>query len=238
MHKPPSKTVRPPAADPYRALLSAHVTQMPPDAYSLLCLELGESDLETIHSAANRKRSALHARKHLADDRQWQLVNVQLEVAISTLTDEEKKHKYDRHLVEACVDRLWMVKDQTVSPYEGDLEIYRTELLAARSNKAKKEKASNGSSLSKKELRKLAAQRRAELAPMRAQIKKIEKRMEQLAGHIETLDGELGNPDLYEENPDKANDLALERGQITKDLEQMEEKWMAASEEYEKAKVI
>ena len=77
---------------------------------------------------------------------------------------------HDRHLVEACVDRLWMVKDQTVSPYDGDLDSYRAELLAARSSKVKKEKgASTGRS--KKEQRQLAAKRREELAPMRKEIK-------------------------------------------------------------------
>ena len=38
---------------------------------------------------------------------------------------------HDRHLLEATVDRLWIVRGGTVTPYDGDLESYRQEALAA-----------------------------------------------------------------------------------------------------------
>ncbi len=38
---------------------------------------------------------------------------------------------HDRHLLEATVDRLWVVRGGTVTPYDGDLESYRQESLAA-----------------------------------------------------------------------------------------------------------
>ncbi len=156
---------------------------------------------------------------------------------------------HDRHLVEACVDRLWMVRDQTVQPYDGDLETYRAELLAARGNRVKKDKRaartengatgrSNGGGLSKKEQRQQAARRRAELAPMRKEIKAFEKQMEQISAKIETLDQKLGDQTLYEKDPDRANELVLERGRLTAELAKAEETWLTASEEYEKAKVI
>ena len=33
---------------------------------------------------------------------------------------------HDRHLLEATADRLWLVKDGAVNPYDGDLEDYKT----------------------------------------------------------------------------------------------------------------
>ncbi|TJW32496.1 MAG: ABC-F family ATP-binding cassette domain-containing protein, partial [Mesorhizobium sp.] len=33
---------------------------------------------------------------------------------------------HDRHLLEATADRLWLVKDGTVNPYDGDLDDYKT----------------------------------------------------------------------------------------------------------------
>ncbi|MCP4935962.1 MAG: ABC-F family ATP-binding cassette domain-containing protein [bacterium] len=144
---------------------------------------------------------------------------------------------HDRHLVEACVDRLWMVKDQTVEPYDGDLDSYRAELLVARSNKVKKEKSANAGR-SKKEQRQLAAKRRAELAPMRKKIKGFEKQMETLSGKIEVLDVKLGEAGLYDNDPDKANELAVERGRFTAELVKAEETWISASEAYEKAKIV
>src|SRR4029078_8735244 len=37
---------------------------------------------------------------------------------------------HDRHLLEATVDRLWLVANGTVKPFEGDLEDYRGLVLA------------------------------------------------------------------------------------------------------------
>ena len=39
---------------------------------------------------------------------------------------------HDRHLIEASADRLWVVRDGTVTPYDGDMDSYRAELLAER----------------------------------------------------------------------------------------------------------
>src|SRR5256885_7285538 len=36
---------------------------------------------------------------------------------------------HDRHLIEACADRLWLVGDGTVAPYDGDLDDYRRLVL-------------------------------------------------------------------------------------------------------------
>ena len=39
---------------------------------------------------------------------------------------------HDRHLIDACADRLWIVRGGTVQPYDGDMDQYRTECLAER----------------------------------------------------------------------------------------------------------
>ena len=39
---------------------------------------------------------------------------------------------HDRHLIEACADRLWIVRDGTVRTYDGDMDRYRAECLAER----------------------------------------------------------------------------------------------------------
>ena len=36
---------------------------------------------------------------------------------------------HDRHLVEACADRLWLVAEGKVAPYDGDMEDYRRLIL-------------------------------------------------------------------------------------------------------------
>src|ERR1700759_3243792 len=39
---------------------------------------------------------------------------------------------HDRYLIESCADRLWVVADRTVTPYDGDLDDYRRMVLSAR----------------------------------------------------------------------------------------------------------
>ena len=37
---------------------------------------------------------------------------------------------HDRYLLEACADRLWLVQDGTVKPFDGDLDDYRRRVLS------------------------------------------------------------------------------------------------------------
>ena len=37
---------------------------------------------------------------------------------------------HDRHLLEACADRLWLVADGKVTPFDGDLDDYRRRVLS------------------------------------------------------------------------------------------------------------
>ena len=39
---------------------------------------------------------------------------------------------HDRYLIEACADQLWVVADQTVTAYDGDLDDYRRMVLSSR----------------------------------------------------------------------------------------------------------
>ena len=42
---------------------------------------------------------------------------------------------HDRHLIEASVDRLWLVADGTVGPFDGDIDDYRQLVLDTRSGR-------------------------------------------------------------------------------------------------------
>ncbi len=143
---------------------------------------------------------------------------------------------HDRHLLEATVDRLWVVRDGTVSPYDGDLESYRLESLGGR-NAAK----SNGSQpapdakRTREEERRQTAQRRAELAPLRKQLADQEKRVEALQKKIAAIDFSLGDHSLYEKQPEKAKSLTFERATLSKELKLAEDGWLEVSLAYEEA---
>ncbi|MCG8562668.1 MAG: hypothetical protein MI824_22955, partial [Hyphomicrobiales bacterium] len=49
------------------------------------------------------------------------------------------------------------------------------------------------------------------------------------------IDEELGDTDLYARDPDRAQNLARERGQLARELEDAEAQWLAATEALEAA---
>jgi ATP-binding cassette subfamily F protein 3 len=144
---------------------------------------------------------------------------------------------HDRHLVEACADRLWIVRGGTVKPYDGDMEGYRAELLAERSSRAARTRRTGAAppTPSRADQRREAAQRRAGLAPLRKAALAEEKAMERLSAEIAKLDASLADPELYASDPAKAQRLSADRGRLAKDLAAAEDRWLAATVAYEQA---
>jgi ATP-binding cassette subfamily F protein 3 len=141
---------------------------------------------------------------------------------------------HDRHLIEATVDRLWLVNNGTVETFEGDLEEYRS--LIVSSGKKKEEKPQLSDDAASKALqRKASADRRASLAPLRKKINEIESVTAKLEKLIQSLDAELADPVLYEKEPAKAADKVKQRGEAAAKLAAAEEQWLALSAEYEEA---
>ncbi len=143
---------------------------------------------------------------------------------------------HDRHLIEATVDRLWLVNNGTVSPFEGDMEEYRSLIVSSGKKKDEKDKPEPvAEQASKADQRKLAAERRASLAPLRKKINDIEAETKKLEKLIATLDTELGDPALYEKSPAKAAEKVKQRGEAAAKLSAAEEQWLELSAEYEEA---
>ncbi len=143
---------------------------------------------------------------------------------------------HDRHLIEATVDRLWLVKDGTVASFDGDLEEYRTLIVGGAKPKEEKARPVPGDEgLSKADQRKANADRRASLAPLRKRINEIESLTGKLEKQIQALDTELADPTLYEKNPAKAAQKAKERSDAAAKLAAAEEQWLELSSEYEEA---
>ncbi|NOT71826.1 MAG: ABC-F family ATP-binding cassette domain-containing protein [Hyphomicrobium sp.] len=143
---------------------------------------------------------------------------------------------HDRHLVEATADRLWIVKDGTVKTYDGDMETYRELLLSERGGKGRERTRDDSeASISRTDQRRAAADRRAELAPLKKAMQAAEKSVEKLNAEIAKIDGVLADTAIYTSDPGRAQKAALERGQIAKRLSDAEDAWLAASEAYEDA---
>ena len=146
---------------------------------------------------------------------------------------------HDRHLVEACADRLWVVRNGTVTTYDGDIGSYRAEILAERGAGTRQRSKANDLGISARkaraEQRRASANRRAGLAPLKKEMQMAEKTVERITGEIAKLDKLLADPTLYEGDAADAQAVNIERGQHTKRLAEAEEAWLLASEAYERA---
>jgi ATP-binding cassette subfamily F protein 3 len=137
---------------------------------------------------------------------------------------------HDRHLIEATADRLWLVKDGSVKPYDGDLSDYRQEVVGDSGDRRQRREADKAS---KADRRRDAAQRRAALEPVAKQIRATEALIDRIRKRIDTIEDELANPAIYEKDPTTATQLARERSELGGTLAGHEERWLTLSQEYE-----
>ena len=140
---------------------------------------------------------------------------------------------HDRHLIDATTERLWLVNDGQVLPYEGDLDEYRQ--LVLRKNGGGTGSGDAAPTHKKMLARQAAADKRKELAPLRAKIAEKEKQIEKLEEAIRKLDSSLSTPDIFEKFPDKAAKFSKQRAEAGKMLEAAESQWIELEAELEAA---
>jgi ATP-binding cassette subfamily F protein 3 len=139
---------------------------------------------------------------------------------------------HDPHLVELVADRLWIVGDGTVQPYEGDLDEYRA-LLVERARPPKTDTAP-----SRREGRRERAEARAAVAPLRRRAKDAETRIAALTQEAARIEAKLADPAFYA--PERAVEVTAARARlaaIARDTAKAETEWLAASEALEAATV-
>ncbi|MEW5421816.1 ABC-F family ATP-binding cassette domain-containing protein [Amorphus sp. 3PC139-8] len=141
---------------------------------------------------------------------------------------------HDPYLVEACADRLWLVADGTVAPFDGDLDDYRAMVLG-RDVGSKNQGSDTAARGSAQNRRRAAAQARAELAPLKKKIGAAERAIEAAQARLATLDAALADPNLFTKDPSKGTSLAKDRAQTAAEIDRLEENWLALSAEYEEA---
>ncbi|SFK29862.1 ABC-F family ATP-binding cassette domain-containing protein [Methylorubrum salsuginis] len=133
---------------------------------------------------------------------------------------------HDRFLIEACADRLWLVRDGSVKTFDGDMDDYRRLVLAG---PERAEAAGDSTGGQKAEARRSAVERRAALAPLKKRLDGIEARMGKLSGAIEKIDAALADGTAFLKDAAKAGDLARMRAEAAEALAKAEEEWLEVS---------
>ena len=138
---------------------------------------------------------------------------------------------HDAHLVELIADRLWLVNDGTVQPYEGDMDDYRA-LLLDRGRPAQRAE----SVASKRDDRRGRAEARQQTAPLRRQAKDAESRIAKLDVERRAIELKLADPAMYASGRGADVTAAKTRlAAIARDVGEAEEAWMAAQAALEAA---
>jgi ATP-binding cassette subfamily F protein 3 len=139
---------------------------------------------------------------------------------------------HDRRLLEACVDRLWLVADGAVKPFDGDLDDYRR-LVLSRAGTEDAEKRDVETPASRVDERREAAKTRRDLAPLRKDIAAAEEKMRRFSDLIARVDEALAKPDAFARDVAKAAELARQRSELERALMAAEELWLTLSSEVE-----
>ena len=146
---------------------------------------------------------------------------------------------HDRHLIETCVDRLWLVRAGTVAPFDGNLDDYTRIILddakQARRMDDGKTKPARAPSLQAEQAgrRKRRANDRRLLAPVKKKIQEIEGKILISQNKIKVIDEALAVASLYTDDPKRAEEYAPLRTRLVSQIEADEAEWLALHEQLE-----
>jgi ATP-binding cassette subfamily F protein 3 len=140
---------------------------------------------------------------------------------------------HDRHLLELVADRLWLVAGGTVQPFDGDLDDYEHRVLdnagpgnGTRSGDDRGDPKVDG----RRAARRLAAERRRELEPMRRIARRAEEEIARLTAEREALDRALAQPPGARNAPAGFAAALKRRAELVRLIETAESEWLAAEE--------
>ena len=156
---------------------------------------------------------------------------------------------HDRYLLRATADTLMLVSDASLREFDGDLDDYADWLLqrpasdaaatraapaggATGSGDAAPKARDDAAGSSRRDDRRLAAQRRAQLAerlrPLEREIGEIEQRLAAIEARLATIEARLADPVVYRD-PAEAGTLGRERVSLERERGELEERWLERS---------
>ena len=139
---------------------------------------------------------------------------------------------HDPHLIEACADRLWLVENGGVHPFDGDIEDYRRRLLGERGAPGAKARVSDAAAAApkqnKKQARRAAARVRAGQADLRRSLRAAEAMIEKRTAEKIRIDSELADPAVYDGPTAAMVTLLKRRDEAERRLAIAEAHWLQA----------
>ena len=131
------------------------------------------------------------------------------------------------HLLSLVADRLWLIKDGAVTPYNEDLETYRKMLLNNNRPETKSKRATKKDN---------PRPSRDKILALRGDVRTCETRVTKLNEMRDKLAEKLGDPAMYE--PEKIVESEVWRkkySEVMTALERAETLWMTALEKLDRS---
>ena len=145
---------------------------------------------------------------------------------------------HDRHLLRSVTNELLLVIDGQVQLFNGDLQDYRAWLLERRNDSAASsgKKEAPHSSTARKDQRRLDADRRARLQPLRAELARHEADLDRLSAEIVAVESQLAHTDLYlDTEKARLKELLREQTRLKQALSTAETSWLEVGEKLAEA---
>ncbi len=157
-----------------------------------------------------------------------------LSVALQSFEGAMVLVSHDRHLLRTVCDSLMLVSNGAVDHFNGDLDDYSAWLLQQRDANETKNEVKKETRPSKKDERRQKSDQRKALQPLRNRVKKLESELELLHHKKAELDSALADLGIYEKSSAaQLKELSLQHRNVLKQIDEVEEAWMSASEELE-----
>jgi|694.fasta_scaffold38941_6 ATP-binding cassette subfamily F protein 3 len=138
---------------------------------------------------------------------------------------------HDRHLLRSVTDQLLLVAGGSIQPFDGDLDDYKVWLAEQKRAADEPVTADSQGGVSRKDQRKLDADRRQRLKPLLDAVKKAEAAVEKYHQQQRELEEKLADPEIYsDDNKPQLKQLLSQKSQVDAALEQAELDWMTAEE--------
>ncbi len=139
---------------------------------------------------------------------------------------------HDRHLLRTTADSLWLVANDRVQPFDGDLDDYRDLLRQRETGINAAEPAGASRKQQKRDEAEARNQRYAQKRPLTQRLAKLEKRIAELERERKPLGLWLADPESYADK-EKLQPALLREAALRLELERAEEEWLRLQAELE-----
>jgi ATP-binding cassette subfamily F protein 3 len=141
---------------------------------------------------------------------------------------------HDRTLLRGACDTFLLVAQGAVTPFDGDLDDYAAWLAKNGKSRTTAEVAEAAPTLSRQEQRRLDAEARNRLTPLRNEQRRLESQLEKLGAERGRLETELADPQTYTSKlPEESRRLTLRHADLVREIASLEERWLEVSSELE-----